>query len=1666
MQRFFTHLLLALWALVFSTISISEYAGSQAYNHANSSSASVNIATGTFQFSYPLIKTAHVSMPFSLNLNYRYNTSGRFGLPKGWQLDVDHIDKKIAVIGSNQWIIDPLWHDETLYASGLKYYNQHGNFFQDFGTTRKIPRDESRFYRYKLKHKDGSIKFFSNQGLLVTQQDRFGNRTTLEYEEPVGSLKSAKLSAIIDNYGNRYTFNYEPNTLIVELPDGKQLKVYYTHEGVTTIINSMEQRYEFNYINISDQNLLHTFKSPAGLFTEISYDTIPFIHSSGKGEIPVVIHYKQTDLATNEIQHESHYSYAKGNNFTGYPLYAMSDSTDNLMESNDFNFRYAVEVKQTDGNFNDPIIHHKVHEYNFLHLPIEVRTYKNNDSFTKTVYSYTISPFKYSRSTNYDKPISIIHAVWNKKKGEYIPSNRIDKSYDVYGNKIKENHSVYHRYEEKWHKIRETTHKYFTSHFSLLAETVNKDMTSEKAIKTQYYLSPSNKTHSKLITYTLVKKNQWQPWQQVNYCYDRLGRQIFKQLQWLAKGMPGVQKTTAEIKYHFNKSSAILTTVHKDSLGNVTKGLVDTRNNQLIAHVSALGEKTQYFYNNLGQLIRHIDPAGAVYKYHHYIYDQDGFNATEAVTPLGFKQRIRKNASGKVTFEEELSDGKYEVITERKYNAFGKIKSQKNRYNLTSYYQYDDQMRLIENTDQWSNKISYVYDDNNMSLHTYINGDKHKTVKKYPWLLKVKTIIYSATRKNKTHPIAIEKQIKRNGFGQVNRSQSALLDTQSLSRYAVINSTYTYDAGYNETSIKTDGFNNLSLIQNRSYDLFHNLYSVVKKQNNNGKINQHTGYRYLYNSANQLERVLAPLSEDTVAEYRYDKNGRVIESILPDGHSIKNQYDPRGLIESIHWQREGRQYQVFYRYDADRRIMENYDIKGKKIYTYDLKGNLIRVVHSDNRQQTYAFDNKGRRISQKHVDNTVLTYEYKDKDKGKLSAISDGSSKILFTYGEDDNGIKGRLLSIERAITGTPPTQETLSYEPFGRVARTEVTTDKGKQLLSNTYHYLPRGELVKHHARAKTADGQEANKVTTYDYDALQRLIKETHTHHSEASILNLPREIHYEYDANDNLLTEQHISTDGTVQHINNEYNTLDQLVQIKKDNPPSTVDITYDINGRMVVDHKGNNYCYDDFGLLMAVTDQNNKSLLKLHYSPEGFLEHIEKKQSSGHFYYDTNHRAQTMLKNGKWHNFIQYKNKYLGVLTEDYGEQLFIANKSTGAKLGTDTQGKNIATLYAYQGYGEPDTTEKLSTDFLWNQEMMDQTTGLVYLRNRFYHPELKRFITRDNHKVSNLYAYGLGNPIAFTDPTGNSVSQGLNYGIGALNAVLGIIGVAFAIPSAGTSLAWSMGTAASVSSALAGISQMGGQGALDSGNKEAGIALIYTSFGLAAAATMETIAAIAPSLTKYGATGIALGKGISESDTPESAALTDQAINDRNIATTLRSLINREAYDYPPPTGEPPPPYGEPNLPSYQGPIIIQREQNMYQLLGALRTASQLSSHAVSDTDTINTTFLSTLRLWSESWTVERGITLPETDGDTGRLNYITRLREHLLTVRGPRMNVYLPRQLANQRCAPNVGEISHFTQSGRDTHMAILSGSADLLSNFSRPPWYLRPSLTTIHEEG
>ena len=115
--------------------------------------------------------------------------------------------------------------------------------------------------------------------------------------------------------------------------------------------------------------------------------------------------------------------------------------------------------------------------------------------------------------------------------------------------------------------------------------------------------------------------------------------------------------------------------------------------------------------------------------------------------------------------------------------------------------------------------------------------------------------------------------------------------------------------------------------------------------------------------------------------------------------------------------------------------------------------------------------------------------------------------------------------------------------------------------------------------------------------------------------------------------------------------------------------------------------------------------------------------------------------------------------------------------------TDEKG-NVVAAYTYGAYGELLGGNRTLTRFLYNGRLGVSTddNGLYYMRQRYYNPEIKRFVNQDvirgsiaNSQSLNRYSYVQGNPISYTDPFGLSPLKAMLSGTGWIHSVFGLLG---------------------------------------------------------------------------------------------------------------------------------------------------------------------------------------------------------------------------------------------------------------------------------------------------
>ncbi len=141
-----------------------------------------------------------------------YNES-RYDLGSGWSLSIPSINRDA--------------HGESLILPGIGTYALSGNTIKDYKRSdMKLTSDKSynngQFSStQKLTFADGTVYYFSSDGLLLAMVDRFGTTVTFKYAQVNGNYHP---SEIIDADGHSTTITYATtdagSTITITAPDG------------------------------------------------------------------------------------------------------------------------------------------------------------------------------------------------------------------------------------------------------------------------------------------------------------------------------------------------------------------------------------------------------------------------------------------------------------------------------------------------------------------------------------------------------------------------------------------------------------------------------------------------------------------------------------------------------------------------------------------------------------------------------------------------------------------------------------------------------------------------------------------------------------------------------------------------------------------------------------------------------------------------------------------------------------------------------------------------------------------------------------------------------------------------------------------------------------------------------------------------------------------------------------------------------------------------------------------------------------------------------------------------------------------------------------------------------------------------------------------------------
>jgi len=323
-------------------------------------------------------------------------------------------------------------------------------------------------------------------------------------------------------------------------------------------------------------------------------------------------------------------------------------------------------------------------------------------------------------------------------------------------------------------------------------------------------------------------------------------------------------------------------------------------------------------------------------------------------------------------------------------------------------------------------------------------------------------------------------------------------------------------------------------------------------------------------------------------------------------------------------------------------------------------------------------------------------------------------------------------------VTGvTKPNGSTVTtvYDNAQRVTGSVEKTADGAVITGFAYTYDALGRIA-------SETHQPENVRYTYTYDDLSRVTARTATDLSN----NTQTQETYAYDAAGNLVSS------GSNAFT---YGTNNRLTAV------SGQTVSYDADGNMTASPLGS-FTYDSGNRLLSAGGHTYT------YNAEDVRIRNQYTDADVTYVYDTNVKLNRMLT--KTENGVTTKFVYgLGLIGEEVGSAFRTYHfDSRGSTVAITDQTGTVTDTFKYDTYGKLlSRTGTTAIIFGYNGRdgVVTDTNGLIYMRARYYSPELRRFVNADiipgeiSQAVTlNRYAYANGNPVSNVDPFGLAAEE--------------------------------------------------------------------------------------------------------------------------------------------------------------------------------------------------------------------------------------------------------------------------------------------------------------------
>lgn len=508
-----------------------------------------------------------------------------------------------------------------------------------------------------------------------------------------------------------------------------------------------------------------------------------------------------------------------------------------------------------------------------------------------------------------------------------------------------------------------------------------------------------------------------------------------------------------------------------------------------------------------------------------------------------------------------------------------------------------------------------------------------------------------------------------------------------------------------------------------TYDLFGNTYTWLKDTKcADGRSYQVKGPVSIYDKNNRVSVTRNQLGQEE--EKYYDANGWLSKTVRFDKSEVITTCDAVGqFVKTVYPTRPSSATELTY--NSDGRLTQVKD--GAEVIKYEttLDRTIAKTTYADGLTQVNTLDKSSRLVKQTDVFGVARTTQY--GSFGEVSSRSCKQDTVTYEYGTANHS-EGQCVGF--SLTGGRPYDSKIAYDGFNRRRNTTATGSNGSVLLESTYTIDGKGRVTKIATISTTAPDLNANRDLTYD--GLGQITQDTRSS-------GAPTHTAYTYDGNPNVLST---TVDGHTTSMT--YNAIDQRTDSG---------LKYDTLGRLLTDNQGHQYGFDERDRLVSV--QTAGATLGFEYRADDYLARRKGPSDTAEMYYNNGKiNSMTVTKSGEKGNktsLFSGSKAIIASYTDEKTENYFF--DSLGSTALTVRQDHHTAITYDAYGTAKPSSPVDTPSSFEFGQEFTDQTSGLVYLRSRYYNPKMMAFIYMDRNHQENRYAYCEGDPINNFDPLG-------------------------------------------------------------------------------------------------------------------------------------------------------------------------------------------------------------------------------------------------------------------------------------------------------------------------